>query len=81
MRTQVVFDLTLEQPSTFEFIGADCIRITLEGGHEIGVPIEAAIPRAGVYNLQTLKLTMHKDGNELEHRFPGQWLVAAKQAI
>jgi hypothetical protein len=68
---------------TFELVGVERLILSLEAGKEITIPFEALIPRPGVHNLQTLKLSMIKKSQQPQQQdevytFPLQWLVTVQ---
>jgi len=75
-RSTVDFNFHLEGTSDFDFIGFSCFRKTLTGGDDLSLPIEALIFRPGLFNLQSVKVTIyHPDGHETPYVFPMQWII------
>jgi hypothetical protein len=75
LESPVKFYVSVEQHPTFELIGLDMLRLSLEASEEIAIPFEALIPRVGVHNLQALQLTIRQNGEEHSYRLQQQWLV------
>ena len=75
-RSTVDFNFHLEGTSDFDLIGCSRFRKKLIGGDNLSLPIEALIFRPGMFNLQSVKVTIyHPDGNETPYIFPMQWMV------
>jgi hypothetical protein len=79
--SDIDFELFMEQSSTFELVGVERLLLSLEAGKEITIPFEALIPRPGVHDLQTLKLSIKKqdEATPQVYKFPLQWLVTVAQ--
>ena len=75
LETPVTFYVSVEEHPTFELIGLDMLRLSLEASEEITIPFEALIPTSGVHNLQALQLTIRQNGEELSYQLQQQWLV------
>jgi hypothetical protein len=75
LESPVKFYVSVEQHPTFELIGLDMLRLSLEASENITIPFEALIPRAGIHNLQALQLTIRQDREEHSYRLQQQWLV------
>jgi hypothetical protein len=75
LESPVKFYVSVEQHPTFELIGLDMLRLSLEASEDITVPFEAIIPRAGLHNLQSLQLTIRQGQEELSYGLQQQWLV------
>lgn len=65
----------MERPKAFEFIGAESFQWSLQGGEELAIPMQAIVPRGGVYNLQSVRLTVNKANTKVPYLFPLQWIV------
>lgn len=76
LESPVKFYVSVEEYPAFELIGLDMLRLSLEAREETTIPIQALIPRAGVYNLQALHLTVRQNSEERAHRLQQQWLVS-----
>ena len=75
VKCPVNFEVALERPESFDFVGAESFKTKLLGGEELTVPLHALIPAAGVYNLQRVRITVEK-GELVSYLFPLQWLVS-----
>ena len=72
------------KPKYFDFIGAQSLEWTLEGGEELELPMKAVIHFPGLYNLQSIKVVL-KDEEAVEdskdedgtvaYDFGVQWLI------
>ena len=51
------FEFALDH-ADIDFVGTTCFHWSLSGGDEISVPLKARIYSAGVYNLQSVRLTV-----------------------
>jgi hypothetical protein len=71
----VEFEFSLEPQKTFEIMGGECFSWNMEGGEELTVPLQAVIPSPGIYNLQSVRLTVIKEGKRVPYLFPLQWMV------
>lgn len=65
----------MERPKGFEFIGPESFQWSLQGGEELAIPMQAVVPRSGVYNLQSVRLTVNKVDKKVPYLFPLQWIV------
>ena len=59
----VRFELSLEGHDRFDWTGPECVANSLTGGEALHVPLKAIVPAAGVYNLQTVRLTILNNTN------------------
>jgi len=71
----VFFEFSVQRPKGFDFIGTESFQWALEGGEELTVPIQAVVPKGGVYNLQCVRLTVTKTDKKVPYLFPLQWIV------
>jgi hypothetical protein len=79
--TNVDFEVAIQQPHTFEVIGVESLRLSLVGGEETTLSMEALIPRPGVYDLQMVRVTVRKDGEAFPYNFSlQQWLITVSEA-
>ena len=73
------FEVQVEQPKYFDFIGAQSLQWSLKGSEELTLPMKAVIPNPGVYNLQSLKILIDEgDGDDSDaaaYDFGVQWIV------
>ena len=65
----------LDRQPSFEFIGVESFKWTLGGGEDLVVPLTVEISRSGVYNLQSLRLTVKREEVEIPYYFPWQWIM------
>ena len=79
IETDVDFEFALDH-ADIEFIGTTCFNWSLEGGGEISVPLKARIYSGGVYNLQSIRLTVLKAGNAVPYLFPLQWMMSVEDS-
>ena len=63
----------------FDFIGAECFRWSLQGGEELTIPMQAVVSKGGVYNLQSVRLTVDKSEKKVPYLFPLQWIVRVNE--
>jgi hypothetical protein len=84
VKSSVTFDVEVQKPKYFDFIGAQCLQWTLEGGQDLVLPMKAVFPSPGVYNLQTIKVTLKNDEDVMDSKdddgeaaydFGVQWLI------
>mmetsp|Transcript_18464 Transcript_18464/g.52988 ORF Transcript_18464/g.52988 Transcript_18464/m.52988 type:complete len:1404 (-) Transcript_18464:37-4248(-) len=75
VETEVDFEFGLDRQPSFEFIGAESFKWTLGGEDELVVPLTVEISRSGVYNLQSLRLTVKREEVEIPYYFPWQWII------
>lgn len=82
----VAFEFYLERQPEFEFVGSKCFDTVLKGGGEVTVPLKVVIGQSGIYNLQSLRLTVKSGGEDDDEKsvsgglmvpylFPLQWIV------
>lgn len=77
IETEVEFEFAVDHQPDFDFVGTTSFQWCLSGGDEVTVPIKARIYSGGVYNLQSVRLTVHKDGAAVPYLFPLQWTMVA----
>ena len=75
VEAEVDFEFGLDRQPSFEFIGAESFKWTLGGGEDLVVPLTVEISRSGVYNLQSLRLTVKREEVEIPYYFPWQWIM------
>ena len=75
VEAEVEFEFGLDRQPSFEFIGAESFKWTLGGGEDLVVPLTVEISRSGVYNLQSLRLTVTREEVEIPYYFPWQWIM------
>lgn len=80
----VEFEFEVDQQPDFEFMGAECFQWKLSGGEELIVPLQVVFSNYGLYNLQSVRLTVFsKDSGPSssstkkrnEFLFPFQWIL------
>lgn len=71
----VVFEFAVDDQAEVSFAGFCCFSETLLGGDELSVPLQAHIFSAGVYNLQSVRLTVLSGGASVPYLFPLQWII------
>jgi hypothetical protein len=77
--SKIDFKLGVSASPTFEIIGMESTLMSLEGGEERTIPLQALIPRPGVHNLQRLEVKLEQELGS--YSFPeSQWLVSVAQA-
>lgn len=81
VENSVEFEFALDHQSGFDFIGATCFKWTLAGGEEITIPLKARFYCKGVYNLQSVRLTVLKAGVAVPYLFPLQWTIEVEDKI
>ena len=59
----VNFELSVEAHDRFDWTGPQCVPHSLASDEALEVPLKAIIPAAGVYNLQTVRLTILNNSN------------------
>ena len=76
IETSVKFSMSWTPTSTFELIGTCEQNLELVASEEVTVPFEALIPKAGVHNLQALKLIVrHEQEEDKIYNLSQQWLI------
>ena len=80
VESDVDFEFGLDPQPNFEFIGAESFKWTLGGGEELVVPLIVEISSSGVYNLQSLRLTVKREDVEIPYYFPWQWIIRCLDA-
>jgi hypothetical protein len=64
------------KPQKFDLMGACFFEYTLEGGQELEIPMQAVIVSPGIYNLQSIKVTLDAaSDNPASFDFGVQWLT------
>ena len=80
MEANIDFEFSLDHQSSFDFIGTTCFRWMLSGGDEVSVPINARFYTGGVYNLQSVRLTVLKREISVPYLFPLQWIIVVEES-
>jgi hypothetical protein len=75
LESPVSFDISVKEHSSFELIGFDTLRLSLQPQEEKTLPLEALIPRAGAHNLQALHFSIKRDQEEFHYPLEQQWIV------
>ncbi len=78
LETDVQFEFDIDQQPGIDFSGTTCFNWSLKGGGEISVPLKVLIYSGGVYNLQSVRLTVLKTGVSVPYLFPLQWTMVAE---
>ena len=73
------FELDLNHQPEFDFIGTTSFKWSLRGGEEIVVPLKARFYAGGVYNLQSVRLTVLKSNAPVPYLFPLQWTIFVEE--
>ncbi len=79
VETTVDFELDLNHQPEFDFIGTTSFKWSLRGGEEIVVPLKARFYAGGVYNLQSVRLTVLKSNAPVPYLFPLQWTIFVEE--
>lgn len=80
IETNVEFEFTVADQPGLDFVGTTSFNSSLSGGNELSVPIKARIYSGGVYNLQSVRLTVLKEGIGTAYLFPLQWRCVAEDS-
>lgn len=80
VETSVDFEFALDQQPEFDFVGSTSFKWSLRGGEEVTVPLKARFYTGGVYNLQSVRLTVLKSEASLPYLFPLQWTILVEEA-
>ena len=75
IETDVEFEFAIDHQSGVDFVGTTCFNWSLTGGDEISVPLTARIYLGGVFNLQSVRLTVLNAGTTVPYLFPLQWTM------
>jgi hypothetical protein len=70
----VSFEFNVDEPESFHIVGPERFKASLGGGDEMSVPLQAIIPNTGLYNLQSIRLTIESE-QAISYTFPLQWMV------
>jgi len=82
IETEVEFEFAIIDNSEFDFVGTTSFHCSLTGGDEISVPLQARIYAGGVYNLQSVRLTVLKAGSTaVPYLFPLQWTMVVEDSV
>jgi hypothetical protein len=80
VETSVDFEFALEHRPDFDFVGSTSFKWSLSGGEEVTVPLKARFYSGGVYNLQSVRLTVLKSEASVPYLFPLQWTILVEDA-
>jgi len=80
IETDVEFEFAIDHQPGLDFVGTTCFHWSLSGGDEVSVPLKACIYSGGVYNLQSVRLTVLKAGTTVPYLFPLQWTMVAEDS-
>jgi hypothetical protein len=75
VEANVKFEFAFDHQPSFDFIGTSSFTWELSGGDEVKVPIKARLYSGGLYNLQSVRLTVLKGESSIPYLFPLQWTV------
>jgi len=79
VETTVDFEFALDDQPEFDFVGSTSFKWSLLGGEEIIVPMKARFYAGGVYNLQSVRLTVLKSEAPIPYLFPLQWRIHVEE--
>ena len=79
VETDVEFEFVLDPQPEFDFVGTTSFQWSLRGGEEITIPIKARFYAGGVYNLQSVRLTVLKSEASVPYLFPLQWTILVEE--
>ena len=79
VETTVDFEFALDHQPEFDFVGTTSFKWSLVGGEEIIVPMKARFYAGGVYNLQSVRLTVLKSDAPIPYLFPLQWTIHVEE--
>ena len=80
IETDVEFEFTVTDQPGLDYVGTTSFSWSLSGGNEISVPLTARMYSGGVYNLQSVRLTVLKEGTHTAYLFPLQWRCVAEDS-
>lgn len=80
LETNVEFEFAVDHQPCVDFSGTTCFNWSLSGGGEITVPLKVHVYAGGVYNLQSVRLTVIKSGVSVPYLFPLQWTMVAEDS-
>ena len=76
IETDVEFEFTVTDQPGLDFVGTTSFNWSLSGGNEISIPLKARMYSGGVYNLQSVRLTVQGTA----YLFPLQWRCVAEDS-
>lgn len=79
VETTVDFEFALNHQPEFDFMGTTSFKWSLRGGEEIVVPLKARFYAGGVYNLQSVRLTVLNSNAPVPYLFPLQWTIFVEE--
>ena len=75
-------NFSLEDSDSWDWMDPCKFPTNLASGQEMAVPVQALIPRTGVYNLQKVRLVIdNPSGDRVSYLFPLQWMVTVTQTV
>jgi len=80
VETGVDFEFDVDNQPEFDFVGSTSFKWSLRGGEKITVPLKARFYTGGVYNLQSVRLTVLKSEASVPYLFPLQWTILVEDA-
>lgn len=75
LESPVNFEMTVKAQPSFQLIGLETVRLSLQPQEELTIPLEALVPSAGAHDLQALHLSVKRDQDDLPFPMKQQWLV------
>jgi hypothetical protein len=77
VQDKVAFEFSVVDPDAYDFTGPEKCKTELGPGEQLVIPFSVSLCRAGIYNLQRVRLTI--DGaTPHSYDFPEQWMVVAQ---
>lgn len=76
----VDFEFAIDNQPDFDFVGSTFFKWSLRGGEEISVPLKARFYAGGIFNLQSVRLTVLKSEVSVPYLFPLQWTILVEDA-
>ncbi|KAG7348164.1 ER-golgi trafficking TRAPP I complex subunit [Nitzschia inconspicua] len=67
-------------PSSYEFTGLKMQRVELEPDGHIDISFRALISQPGIFDLQSLRLTVRQGNEEVTYQLSQQWLVSVSDS-
>lgn len=77
---EVKFEFAIIRQSDYEFLGAESFEWSLHGGEELIIPLRIVFMSGGLYNLQSVRLTIISKDEKVPFLFPLQWIVQVEDS-
>jgi hypothetical protein len=74
LESPVDFMFSLE-PTSYDLVGLKMHRFKLDPDGEVTIPLQCLISRPGIFDLQSLRLTVVQGDDEVTYKLSQQWLV------